>query len=221
MYLFLLSKPKDVSLRVLWLYNACIGSYALSHLPNVLTTRSMSNTKSKQSDKDNRKTSDGEASGYFSDSNAQSHENNNESLTSGRTNTYNLQQQQRKRDTPNNNSNNNNSNESETAPRSRLLSTKSSLSRLAPSKSRSRAEPSTQNMTVETETVSSIPQTPITMNHQADRAGSGRTDYNGSIKLKPSNETIRPKRERKWTSRKPISVAAGNGMSYPLSMQCI
>lgn len=213
MYLFLLSKPKDLLFEALWPYMACIGCYALSHPPNVLTTRSMGNTTSKQPDKDNRKTTDGEASGYFSDSNAQSHETSNEGSTLGRTSTYNLQQQQRKRDTANNNNNNNNSNESEAAPRSRLLSTKSSLSRLAPSKSRSRAEPSTQNMTVETETVSSIPQTPITMNHQADRASSGRTDYNGSIKLKPSNETIRPKRERKWTSRKPISVAAGNGMS--------
>ena len=167
----------------------------------------MTSTKSKHPDKDSRKTSDVEASGYFSDSNAQPHEYGSESLTLSRTNTYNPQQQQRKRDTANNN------NDSEIAPRSRLLSTKSSLSRLAPSKTRSRAEPSTQNMTVETETVSSIPQTPIAMTHnQADRVGSGRNDYNGSIKLKPSNETIRPKRERKWTSRKPTSVAAGNGM---------
>lgn len=119
-----------------------------------------------------------------------------------RASTQNLQQQQTKRDTANNDSD---------APRSRLLSTKSSLSRLAPSKSRSRTEPSTQNMTVETETVSSIPQTPIATN-QGDRAASARNDPNGSIKLKPSNETIRPKRERKWTTRKPTVVAAGNGM---------
>ena len=165
----------------------------------------MGNTKSKHPEKDSRKSSELEASGYFSDSNVQSHENGREGVPLNRANTHNLQQQQIKRgDTANN--------DSDAAPRSRLLSTKSSLSRLAPSISRSRAEPSTQNMTVETETVSSIPQTPITTNHQTERASSGRNDHNGSIKMKPSNETIRPKRERKWTSRKPTTVAAGNGM---------
>ena len=165
----------------------------------------MGNTKPKHPEKDSRKSSELEASGYFSDSNVQSHENGREGVPLNRANTHNLQQQQIKRgDTANN--------DSDTAPRSRLLSTKSSLSRLAPSISRSRAEPSTQNMTVETETVSSIPQTPITTNHQSERASSGRNDHNGSIKMKPSNETIRPKRERKWTSRKPTVVAAGNGM---------
>lgn len=59
----------------------------------------------------------------------------------------------------------------------------------------------TKNMTVETETVSSIPQVAV---------GGGAT-VNGSLRAKPSSETIRPKKERKRTARKAPSVTSGVG----------
>jgi hypothetical protein len=67
---------------------------------------------------------------------------------------------------------------------------------------------STKNMTVETETVSSIPQVAV--------GGAGGQGNNGSIRAKPSSETIRPKKEKKKTARKTPSVASGTGEhSYP------
>jgi hypothetical protein len=59
----------------------------------------------------------------------------------------------------------------------------------------------TKNMTVETETVSSIPQVAV---------GGGAT-VNGTLRAKPSSETIRPKKEKKKTARKAPSVASGIG----------
>lgn len=61
---------------------------------------------------------------------------------------------------------------------------------------------STKNMTVETETVSSVPVVAI-------GAGTERT-VNGSIRAKPSSETIRPKKEKKERKRKQ-QVNAGQG----------
>ncbi|KAF1963793.1 hypothetical protein CC80DRAFT_374113, partial [Byssothecium circinans] len=66
---------------------------------------------------------------------------------------------------------------------------------------RSRNEPPLRNMTVETETVPSVAQSTIA---NADRSASGRVD--GSLRLKPSNETIRPKKERKPAKRKAPSI---------------
>ena len=63
-------------------------------------------------------------------------------------------------------------------------------------------EGSTKNMTVETETVSSIPQVAV------GGAAGGNT---GSIRAKPSSETIRPKKEKKKTARKNPSVTSGTG----------
>ena len=63
-------------------------------------------------------------------------------------------------------------------------------------------EGSTRNMTVETETVSSIPQIAV---------GGPAVGSNGSIRAKPSSETIRPKKEKKKTARKTPSVASGTG----------
>ncbi len=60
---------------------------------------------------------------------------------------------------------------------------------------------SAKNMTVETETVSSVPQVAV---------GGGGT-INGSIRAKPSSETIRPKKEKTKTRRKAPSVAATGG----------
>jgi hypothetical protein len=63
-------------------------------------------------------------------------------------------------------------------------------------------EGSTRNMTVETETVSSIPQVAV---------GGPAGGPNGSIRTKPSSETIRPKKEKKKTARKAPSVTSGTG----------
>ncbi|OBT70824.1 hypothetical protein VF21_10232 [Pseudogymnoascus sp. 05NY08] len=60
----------------------------------------------------------------------------------------------------------------------------------------------TNNMTVETETVSSIPQVAV---------GGGTGTVNGSLRTKPSSETIRPKKEKRKTQRKPHSVQNGVG----------
>lgn len=64
-------------------------------------------------------------------------------------------------------------------------------------------EGSTKSMTVETETVSSIPQVAV------GTAGGGN---NGSIRTKPSSETIRPKKEKK-KARKAPSVTSGTASS--------
>ncbi|KAI9842773.1 MAG: hypothetical protein M1838_002983 [Thelocarpon superellum] len=71
------------------------------------------------------------------------------------------------------------------------------------------SEAAMQSMTVETETVSSIPQVAV---GGGDRAGSNRID-GASVRLKPSTETIRPKKEKKKTMRKAPSVNAGTGTS--------
>lgn len=65
-------------------------------------------------------------------------------------------------------------------------------------------EGSMQTMTIETETVSSIPQVAMVS------VGGGN---NGSIRAKPSSETIRPKKEKKKTARKAASVASGTASS--------
>ncbi|XP_014556538.1 hypothetical protein COCVIDRAFT_99538 [Bipolaris victoriae FI3] len=75
-------------------------------------------------------------------------------------------------------------------------------------------DPPLRNMTVETETVPSVAQASIV---NQDRSASGRAD--GGIRLKPSNETIRPKKEKKPPKRKAASINAGTGrlqhISYP------
>ena len=78
-----------------------------------------------------------------------------------------------------------------------------------PSKLKSAAEGTTKNMTVETETVSSIPQVAVG-GGAGERKGPGRTD-SGSLRLKESTETIRPKKEKKRAVRKTASLNAGTG----------
>jgi hypothetical protein len=73
---------------------------------------------------------------------------------------------------------------------------------------KSRQPEGTRNMTVETETVQSIPQSSI---NPGDRLNGGRGENSGSVRLKPSNETIRPKKERKKPSAKARSVNQGTG----------
>ncbi|CAD0094938.1 unnamed protein product [Aureobasidium mustum] len=75
---------------------------------------------------------------------------------------------------------------------------------------KSRASEGTRNMTVETETVSSIPQSQIAT---IDRSTLGRPDLGGSLRMKPSTETIRPRKERKRTTRKAPSINNGTASS--------
>lgn len=65
-------------------------------------------------------------------------------------------------------------------------------------------EASLQSMTVETETVTSIPQAPLV-------PGTGVQGSSVSLRTKGSTETIRPKKEKKKHTRKQPSVTAGNG----------
>jgi hypothetical protein len=92
--------------------------------------------------------------------------------------------------------------------RSGALSTKPSVASLTTVKSRTEAP--SRNMTVETETVPSVPQATIA---NTDRSASGRVD--GSLRLRASNETIRPKKERKPAKRKAPSINGRSpGISY-------
>ncbi|KAJ2978782.1 hypothetical protein NUW58_g7388 [Xylaria curta] len=65
-------------------------------------------------------------------------------------------------------------------------------------------ESSSRNMTVETEEVKDMPQLSL-----VPSAGGQRV--NGSLRTRPSTETIKPKKEKRKHSRKPTSVASGNG----------
>ena len=73
-------------------------------------------------------------------------------------------------------------------------------------------EGSVKNMTVETETVSSVPQVAVG-GGTGERGLPGRTDTGSSLRLKASNETIRPRKERKKTTRKAPSINSGTGGS--------
>ncbi|KAK2603688.1 Vacuolar inheritance and morphology protein [Conoideocrella luteorostrata] len=64
---------------------------------------------------------------------------------------------------------------------------------------------STQSMTVETETVSSIPQVALTT--------SGKDGGGGTLRAKPSTETIKPKKDKKRTARKQTTVSSGAASS--------
>ncbi|KAK1836028.1 vacuolar segregation protein 7 [Podospora conica] len=67
-------------------------------------------------------------------------------------------------------------------------------------------EGSLQSMTVETETVASIPQVALA-------AGGGTQNTTGTLRQKPSTETIRPKKDKRKASRKPAPVTAGTASS--------
>ena len=91
------------------------------------------------------------------------------------------------------------------------VSTKRSFTQLPFTKaSKTAAEGSVKNMTVETETVSSVPQVALG-GGPTERNNLGRTETGGSVRLKPSTETIRPKKEKKKAVRKAPSLNAGNG----------
>ncbi|KAI7108046.1 hypothetical protein KC340_g6711 [Hortaea werneckii] len=76
---------------------------------------------------------------------------------------------------------------------------------------KSRQNEGKANMTVETETVQSIPQSALSAGY--DRVGSGRNDP-GSLRMKASTETIRPKKERKKPSQKARSLNQGTDSAY-------
>ena len=79
-----------------------------------------------------------------------------------------------------------------------------------PNKLKTASEGSVKNMTVETETVSSVPQVAVG-GGTGERSAPGRSDTGGSIRLKPSTETIRPKKDKKKVVRKTTSLGAGAG----------
>lgn len=70
--------------------------------------------------------------------------------------------------------------------------------------SKSKAEVPLQSMTVETETVTSIPQLAL-------EQSAGPQGTNGSLRTKPSSETIRPKKKEKKPPRKSPAVSSGTG----------
>lgn len=89
------------------------------------------------------------------------------------------------------------------------IHSKKSFTQILPTKAKIQ-EGSAKNMIVETETVSTIPQVALG-GGAGERSLTGRTDTGGSLRLKPSNETIRPKKEKKKAVRKAPSVNSGTG----------
>ena len=96
------------------------------------------------------------------------------------------------------------------AVRPQVVHPKRSSTQLHPAKGKTGAEGTVKSMTVETETVSSIPQVALG-GGAGERGLPGRTDTGGSLRLKPSIETIRPKKEKKRVVRKAPSLNAGTG----------
>ncbi|KAJ5084229.1 hypothetical protein NUU61_008808 [Penicillium alfredii] len=72
------------------------------------------------------------------------------------------------------------------------------------------ADGSVRNMIVETETVSSIPQVSLGVG-SGERGNGGRTDQ-GTLRMKPSTETIRPRKEKK-KNRRPNPLTTGPASS--------
>ena len=91
-----------------------------------------------------------------------------------------------------------------------MVQSKKSFSQLPFTKAKTASEGGVRNLIVETETVSSIPQVALG-GGAGERTTLGRTETGGSLRLKPSNETIRPKKEKKKVVRKAPSVNSGAG----------
>ena len=89
---------------------------------------------------------------------------------------------------------------------------KRSYTQLPFTKSKTGTDASVKNMSVETETVSSIPQVALG-GGAGERNVLIRTETGGSLRLKPSQETVRPKKEKekKKAVRKAPSLNAGTG----------
>ncbi|OAX78067.1 hypothetical protein ACJ72_07628 [Emergomyces africanus] len=84
---------------------------------------------------------------------------------------------------------------------------KRSFASLSPSRGKLGDGPS-RNMIIEAETVSSVPQVSLG-GGAGERGVSARTDIGGSVRLKASDETIRPKKEKKKPIRKTTTLPAG------------
>ncbi|MCJ1430087.1 hypothetical protein MMC29_008002 [Sticta canariensis] len=93
-----------------------------------------------------------------------------------------------------------------------IVHPKTSFTQLHPAKGKTGSEGTVKNMTVETETVSTIPQVALG-GGAGERTGPGRAEPGGSLRLKPSNETIRPRKEKKKVVRKAPSLNSGTGGS--------
>ena len=101
-----------------------------------------------------------------------------------------------------------------------VVQSKRSFTQLPFTKSKTApSDGSVKNMTVETETVSSIPQLALG-GGAGERHPLRRTDTGGSLRLKPSNETIRPKKDKKRVVRKAPSASSGAGMFTFLVFHC-
>lgn len=85
-----------------------------------------------------------------------------------------------------------------------LMTRQSSAMSSKQGKGKAAGEGSTQHMTVETETVSSIPQVALA-------PATSTVTGTGTLKHKPSTETIKPKKEKKKPGRKQQPVHTGNG----------
>ena len=93
-----------------------------------------------------------------------------------------------------------------------VIQSKKSFSQLPFAKGKTASEGSVKNMTVETETVSSIPQVALG-GGAGERSALSRPETHlagGSLRLKPSNETIRPKKDKKKVVRKAPSGTGEN-----------
>lgn len=94
-----------------------------------------------------------------------------------------------------------------------VIQSKRSFTQLPFTKSKvAPSDGSVKNMTVETETVSSIPQLALG-GGAGERHPLSRTETGGSLRLKPSNETIRPRKDKKRVMRKAPSLNSGTGGS--------
>jgi hypothetical protein len=85
----------------------------------------------------------------------------------------------------------------------------SSFTQLPGTKNKPTAEGSAKNMLVETETVTSIANSGI--GGPGQRESSGKMDGGNTLRLKPSSETIRPKKDKKKVVRKAPSIHSGTG----------
>ena len=94
-----------------------------------------------------------------------------------------------------------------TGPPPPLMSRQSSTMSTKPGKSKASGEGSTQNMTVETETVAAVPSVAVA-------PPSAKESNANTLKAKPSTETIKPKKEKKKPTRKQPAVGTGTGEKH-------
>ena len=93
-----------------------------------------------------------------------------------------------------------------------VLHPRNSHSQMTITKSKNPSDSTIRNMTVETETVMSVPS--MNVGAPADaRNTSGKQDPNSTLRMKPSTETMRPRKEKKKTIRKAPSLASTTGTS--------